>query len=315
MVDFRIRSVMCVPLCNAEGRGFGVIQLDTQDRSKKFTTDDLKLLWGVSNQAAIAMENARMLEDTVVRARLKRDLELATQVQLSFLPRQLPKVPGYDFYALYQAAQEIGGDYYGFVPLPDGRLACAVGDVAGKGVPAALFMAKLSSDARFSVLTEDDPSKAVAKLNNLLAEFAQDADRFVTFCLGILDPVRHVLTFVSAGHNSPLLIRPTQAKLTEVLPREISGPPLGIEEDIAFRFCEVSLKPGETLLLYTDGVTDSVNPENKQFNIAGIEAAVHSAAGASPRALVERIFQAVQKHAAGHPAFDDITLLGIGRTS
>jgi sigma-B regulation protein RsbU (phosphoserine phosphatase) len=315
VVDFRIRSVICSPLCNAEGQAFGVIQLDTQDRSKKFTQEDLNLLMGVCNQAAIAMENARLLEDAVARAKLTRDLELATQVQLSFLPKELPKVPGYDFYAVYEPAQQIGGDYYGFVPLPDGRLAAAVGDVAGKGVPAALFMAKLSSDARFSLLTETDPAAAVGKLNNLLAEFAQQADRFVTFCLAVLDPVRHVLTFVSAGHNSPLLYHPGNPYLTEVVHRSVAGPPLGIVEDITFGQCEVSLQPGESLILYTDGVTDSVNPDNKQFNISGIEAAVQSEGVASPRVLVERIFNAVHKHAAGRPAFDDITLLSIGRTS
>src|SRR5205823_6267176 len=112
--------------------------------------------WGVANQAAIAMENARLLEDAVLQAKMKRDLELAHQVQLSFLPRQLPRVAGYDFFAMYQAAQEVGGDYYGFTPLPDGRLAAAVADVAGKGVPASLFMSKLSSDARFCLLTEPE---------------------------------------------------------------------------------------------------------------------------------------------------------------
>src|SRR5947209_5907365 len=119
VVDFRIRSVMCVPLCNAEGKAFGVIQLDTQDRSKKFNQEDLKLLWGVANQAAIALENARMHEDTVRQEKLKRDLELAQQVQMSFLPRYLPVVQGYDFGAFYQPAQEVGGDYYGFIPLPE----------------------------------------------------------------------------------------------------------------------------------------------------------------------------------------------------
>jgi phosphoserine phosphatase RsbU/P len=315
VVDFRIRSVICSPLCNAEGKAFGVIQLDTQDRTKKFIQDDLNLLMGVCNQAATAMENARLLEEAVVRAKLKRDLELATQVQLSFLPKELPRVSGYEFFAVYEPAQEIGGDYYGFVPLPDGRLAAAVGDVAGKGVPAALFMAKLSSDARFSLLTESDPGAAVGKLNNLLAEFAQQADRFVTFCLAVLDPVRHVLTFVSAGHQSPLLYQQGKATLTEVVEREVSGPPLGIMEDVPFGQCEITLQPGENLLLYTDGVTDSLNPDNKQFNISGIEAAIQSAGVVTPRVFVERVFNAVHKHAAGRPAFDDITLLSIGRTS
>ena len=157
VVDFRIRSVMCVPLCTAEGKAFGVIQLDTQDRSKKFTQEDLKLLWGVANQAAIALENARLHEEAVTRERFRRDMELATRVQQSFLPSSLPQVPGYEFYAYYEPAQAVGGDYYGFIPLPQGRLAVAVGDVAGKGIAAALLMAKVSSDARFCFLAEANP--------------------------------------------------------------------------------------------------------------------------------------------------------------
>jgi serine phosphatase RsbU (regulator of sigma subunit) len=313
VVDFRIRSVMCVPLCNAEGKAFGVIQLDTQDRSKKFTQEDLKLLWGVANQAAIAMENARMLEETVVRAKLKRDLELAHQVQMSFLPRQLPRVAGYDFFATYQSAQEVGGDYYGFTPLADGRLAATLGDVAGKGVPAALFMAKLSSDARFSLLTESDAGKAVAKLNNLLAEFAQQADRFVTLSLVVIDPVKHELTIVSAGHPSPLLYKPAGGSMTEVVPRDAGGVPLGIMEDMDYDGLTVHLEPGEALLLFSDGVLDPTNAENVPFGLQGIRAAVQGAGTVSPRVLVERVFNAVQRHAAGKPPFDDITLLGIGR--
>src|SRR5262249_19841967 len=151
-VDFRIRSVMCVPLCTpegktSEGKAFGVIQLDTQDRSKKFTEEDLKLLWGVANQAAIAMDNARLHAEVVARERLQSDLDLARRVQHSFLPSSLPKVAGYEFYAYYQSAQEVGGDYYGFIPLPQDRLVLTLGDVAGKGIAAALLMAKLSSDA------------------------------------------------------------------------------------------------------------------------------------------------------------------------
>jgi sigma-B regulation protein RsbU (phosphoserine phosphatase) len=124
-----------------------------------------------------------------------------------------------------------------------------------------------------------------------------------------------VLTFVSAGHQSPLLYQPGNPTLTEVVEREVSGPPLGIMEDLPFGQCEITLKPGENLLLYTDGVTDSLNPDNNQFNISGIEVAIQSAGVVTPRVFVERVFNAVHKHAAGRPAFDDITLLSIGRTS
>src|SRR5262249_15893091 len=154
IADFRIRSVMCAPLWTSDGKAFGVIQLDTQDRAKKFAHEDLELLRGVAGQASIALENAKLHEDQVAQARLKRDLELARQVQNSFLPRNPPELAGYEFFAYYEAAQAVGGDYYGFIPLGGNRVAVAVGDVAGKGVPAALLMAKLSSEARFCLLTE-----------------------------------------------------------------------------------------------------------------------------------------------------------------
>jgi len=313
VVDFRIRSVMCVPLCGASGKAFGVIQLDTQDRSKKFTQEDLKLLWCVANQAAISLENARLHEDAVKRERLKRDLELAQQVQLSFLPKNLPEVPGYEFFAHYQAAQVVGGDYYGFIPLPGGQLAVAVGDVAGKGVPASLLMAKLSSDTRFSLLTEPDLGQAVAKLNDLLYEFTSQADRFVTLAVAVLDPVQHTVTMVSAGQASPLLYRPGGAPLEEVISKRVAGVPLGIMEGYPFDSCQITLKPGESLLIFTDGVTDALDVNGKQFNLSGIQSALQNAGHASPKQLVDRLTRAVQVHASGREPFDDVTLVGLGR--
>src|SRR5262249_51032361 len=188
VVDFRIRSVMCVPLASAEGKAFGVVQLDTQDRSKKFTKNDLELLCGVANQASIALENARLHQDAVVQERLKRDLQLAHEVQLSFLPQRLPAVPGYESHAFYRPAEQVGGDYYDFIPLAGRRVAMTLGDVAGKGVPAALLMARLSSDARFCFLTEADPAKVVGKLNDLVGAPCTPMDRLITLPAAPLRP-------------------------------------------------------------------------------------------------------------------------------
>jgi serine phosphatase RsbU (regulator of sigma subunit)/pSer/pThr/pTyr-binding forkhead associated (FHA) protein len=312
VVDFRIRSVMCVPLTDAEGKGFGVIQLDTQDRSKKFTQDDLKLLCGVANQASIALENAKLHHDAVARERLSRDLELAHQVQLSFLPQTLPKMDGYDFCAHYEAAMEVGGDYYGFIPLGQGRLAVALGDVAGKGVPAALLMAKLSSDTRFCLLTEDDPAKAVGKLNNLLYEFTSQMDRFVTFLAALIDPATHIVTVVNAGHLSPLLYRNSGA-LESPIGKQETGVPLGIDDDVTFQACWIPLKPGDSLILFTDGIPDALDVRNTQFGIKGMQAALANAGAATPKQLADRMVKAVQTHAAGRSPHDDITLVSFGR--
>ncbi len=315
VVDFRIRSVMCVPLCTPEGKAFGVIQLDTQDRSKKFNQEDLKLLWGVANQAAVAMENARLHEDELARARFNRDLEQARGVQRIFLPSNLPKVAGYEFFAYYQPAQAVGGDYYGFIPLPQGRLAVALGDVAGKGISAALLMAKLSSDARFCFMAEPNPGKAVGKLNDLLYEFTSPMDRFVTFAAIVLDPARHVVTLVSAGHPSPQLWRKSNAALQDAMPKTTAGLPLGMVEGCAYDSCQITLQPGDNLILFSDGVTDSLDVRNNQFAMKGVQRVIQEAGAVSAATLGERLTKAVEQHATSREPHDDITLVCLGRTT
>ena len=319
VADFRIRSVMCAPLISAgsgstEARSFGVIQLDTQDRNKKFTQDDLKLLVGVANQAAIAMDNAKLHEAAVASAKVKRDLELAHQVQLSFLPKKLPALPGYEFFSYYESAQEVGGDYYGFIPLPNQRLAITLGDVAGKGVPAALLMAKLSADARFCLMTEDGLAKAISKLNGELCQHASEMDRFVTLAAALLETETGVVTLVSAGHPSPFRHSRATGMLEEVVPRDVAGVPLGMLEDQVYDSCQVTLQPGDSLFLFSDGVPDSYNVRNEAFQIKGIHAALKDGGPFTPKTLGERLVRAVKQHAAGRPQHDDITLVCFGRT-
>jgi serine phosphatase RsbU (regulator of sigma subunit)/pSer/pThr/pTyr-binding forkhead associated (FHA) protein len=314
VVDFRIRSVMCVPLCNAEGKAFGVIQLDTQDRGKKFTQEDLKLLGGVANYAAIALENARLLEEALQRERFRRDLELATRVQASFLPGHLPEVPGYEFYSFYQPAQAVGGDYYDFIPLPQGRWVVTLGDVAGKGISAALLMAKLSSDARFSFLAEPDPAQAVGKLNEQLYPHTSPMDRFVTLAAAVLDPSRHTVTLVSAGHPSPQLARKGSTALQDVVPKTTAGLPLGMVESCIYEACQVVLQPGDNLCLFSDGVPDALDSRNVSFSMKGVQRVVQEAGAVSPTVLGERIIKAVAQHATNRDPHDDITLVCLGRT-
>jgi serine phosphatase RsbU (regulator of sigma subunit)/pSer/pThr/pTyr-binding forkhead associated (FHA) protein len=315
VVDFRIRSVMCAPLTRADGKAFGVIQLDTQDRSKKFTADDLKLLCGVGNQASIALENARMLDEAVSQERIRRDLQLAEQVQMSFVPKAPPKVPGYEFYGYYKPALTVGGDYYGYIPLPSGKVVVAVGDVAGKGVPASLIMAKLSSDIRVCMLTEPDPAKAVAKLNDLLAEFTSQMDRFVTLLAVVLDPTTHKATVVSGGHNSPVLVRPGGKIELEPMPRSVAGMPLGMLEGIDFESCQIALEPGDSLILFTDGVPEARNVKDEELKMPAIERVLKEAGNLGPRGLAERVVAAVNQHAAGRSPHDDVTVVAFGRTA
>jgi serine phosphatase RsbU (regulator of sigma subunit) len=314
VVDFRIRSVVCAPLTSADGTAFGVIQLDTQDRNKKFTQEDLRLLRGVTNQASIAMENARLHEGTVARERLRRDLELAQQVQLSFLPSRLPTVPGYEFFAHYEPALEVGGDYYDFLPLGGGRLAVLVGDVAGKGIPAALLMAKLSSDARFCLLSEEDPAEAVTRLNRLMFQHTSQMDRFVTLVAAVIDPAAHTVALVSAGHPPPLLYRALRRELDDAVPTDATGVPLGILEEQDYAARQVHLEPGDSLLLFTDGVLDSFNIRDRAFSTKGILSALNETDAGSPQLAGARIVKALKLHSAGRSQLDDITLVCLGRS-
>ncbi len=312
--DLRIRSVMVVPLLRADGRAFGVIQLDTQDRSKRFKKDDLELLTGVANQASIALENARLLEEAVNQAKIKRDLEVAHQVQMSFLPSELPTVAGYEFFAYYQPAQSVGGDYYGFIHLPDGRMVVSLGDVAGKGIPAALLMAKLSSEMTTCALTEAEPTRMVARLNDLMYPFTNPMQRFVTLALMLLDPRTHRHTLVSAGHPSPMIYRPGTSQLDDAMRYEEGGLPLGVMDGYPYDASQITLAPGEVLLVFSDGLPDPENRQGVPFSMDGVKQAVAGLGATDARTLVETIVAAVTKHAAGTPPFDDITVLTVRRT-
>jgi len=312
IADFSIRSVMCAPLWSTDGKGLGVIQLDTQDRRKKFTQDDLNLLVGVASQASIALENAKLHQESLARERLKRDMDLARQVQLSFLPLRLPEVSGYEFYASYEPALEVSGDYYDFIPLSQQRLGILLGDVAGKGVAAALLMAKFSAEARACMVSEGDPAAAATRLNATMHQ-AGLTDRFVTLAAVMLDPLTHTVTLVNAGHPSPLILRQA-GTLEEAAPKEVAGLPIGVLDGYRYVGREVRLGPGDSLFIFSDGVPEAMDVHEVQFQSQGIRALLQGQT-ASPRALGERLVKAVKQHAAGRSQHDDITLVCFGRTS
>src|SRR5262249_165622 len=165
IADFRIRSMMCAPLLDSEGRAFGALQIDTLDQRQRFTKDDLELLVSTASQAALAIQQAQLHEQALRQKELERDLQLATQVQHGFLPDHRPELAGYDFFDYYQPASQVGGDYFDYIELPDGRVGVVVADVVGHGVAAALLMAKLSAETRFVLFSEPTPAAAVTRLN------------------------------------------------------------------------------------------------------------------------------------------------------
>ncbi|HZT80818.1 MAG TPA: SpoIIE family protein phosphatase [Gemmataceae bacterium] len=314
IIGHRIRSFMCAPLINAQGKPFGVLQVDTQEYNRHYTQADLNLLWAVANQASIALENARLCLEMQEREQMERDLELAAQVQRSILPENVPEVPGWEFFAHYAAALEVGGDYYDFIPLPGGRWAVAVADVVGKGMAAALLMAKFSSDTRFCLLAEPTPAAAFARLNDLVHQYVLRTDRFVTLAAALLDPARQAVTVFNAGHPKPLLYRRATGTLQEVFVNGAAGAPLGVTKGRAYEPGELRLHPGDCLLLYTDGVSDAANVQGERFGMPGIQAAARGGPF-GPRALGRRVVEAVEQFAVGRSQHDDITVVCFGKTA
>jgi serine phosphatase RsbU (regulator of sigma subunit)/pSer/pThr/pTyr-binding forkhead associated (FHA) protein len=305
VTNLKIRSVMCAPLVVQTGESLGAIQIDSLDNSLAFSEDDLEVLASVAAQAALSLENAQLHAAALKQRDLERDLDFATQVQLGFLPNERPRVEGYDFFDFYEAAHRVGGDFFDYVLLPDGRVAVTVGDVAGKGVPAALLMARIYSDTRYELLAKPTPAEAMTSLNANVASSGL-GHRFITLAFVILDPRTHTLTIVNAGHLPPLL-RSSRGQIKQ-LGTEISGLPLGIQPGTTYNQIQAPIAAGESIVMYTDGVIDTMNASRESYNMSGLKAFLKKApAHAAP--LGEAIVADVEAFAAGQPQRDDICLI------
>ena len=312
IADLKIRSVMCAPLVTPDGQTLGIIQLDTSDR-KQFSQDDLDVLASVASQAAIALQNATMHENLLARERIDRDLKLAEQVQKRFLPQTTPKIPGYEFFAFYNAAYEVGGDYYDFVPLGQDRVAIALGDVSGKGVSAALMMAKFSGDTRFCILTHDGPGSAAQTLNAQLCA-AGIEEKFITLSLGVLDTNAHTFSLISAGHL-PVIVKRADGRI-DLVGDEIASYPLGVVEECTYPMAVIQISPGDVVIVHSDGVTDSRSPKEELYDSKEtprlLERVRKSSGG--PEAIGKSILQEIREFSAGQRQADDITLICFGPT-
>jgi serine phosphatase RsbU (regulator of sigma subunit) len=309
IADFRIRSMMCAPLVNGDGKSIGVLQLDTSDQRGRFQQDDLDVLAGVASQAAIAIDNAQLHEAAIRQNQIERDLKLAHKVQQGLLPAAPPKLEGYHFFDFYEPANQIGGDFYDYINLPDGRLAIVLADVSGKGISAALVMAKLSADVRYALASEPTVAKAVRHIN---ASFIKSGweDRFVTFVLAVLSPAEHQLTVVNAGHMPPFL-RISDGRV-EPVADDISGIPLGIEEGYEYEAKTVPLGQNQFLAAFTDGFSEALNAKNELYGLERLRDRIGRPVK-DVAALGHVILDDVKNFVGGHPQSDDMCLVCFGR--
>lgn len=309
IAQFQIRSMMCCPLIDSEGEALGVIQIDTLNQRSRFEEEDLEVLAAVASQASVALDNARMHEQMLAQQALQRDLELATRMQRALLPAGPPTASGYGFFDYYESARQVGGDYYDYVNLPGGRFAVILGDVAGKGVAAAIVMAKLSSDVRFALATEPSLGAAVSYVNRKFAEQGLE-DRFVTMIFTVVDPATNEVQLVNAGHMPPILRR--RANEAEEVYEEITGLPIGVIDDFEFESATLRLEPGESLTIYTDGFSEAMNADRDLYTTERLLEQVKAAA-ASVADLGRHVLDDVHRFVDGYDQSDDMCLCVFGR--
>ena len=309
IVDFQIRSMICAPMVGGDGQALGVIQLDTLDGRNRFNKDDLELLTSVASQAAFAVENAQLHESAMRDQALKRELAVAHEVQRGFLPAAAPKIPEYDFFDFYEPANQLGGDYYDYVELPGGRMAIVVADVSGKGISASLLMAKLSAETRYCLASETELPQAMARLNRAFCDSGWE-DRFVTIVLAVLDPRRHEVTMANAGHLPPLW-RHAAGGIEPVGLAE-SGLPLGVDRNAEYAPFALSFAPGDSLILYTDGITEALSAGGELYGGGRLLASLGANAN-RVGLLGRRILDDVKRFVGSRPQSDDMCLACFGR--
>lgn len=307
--SLRIRSMICAPMLSKELGPLGVIQITTNDVGAQLRHEDLDLLISVAMQVGLAVENAYLYHQTSLQRDLERDLEFATQVQLGFLPKSRPKLQGYAFSDYYEPAQRVGGDYFDYIQLPDGRMAVALADVAGKGVPAALLMARLYSSVRYHLLSHSDLNLAMGGLNSEIS-ISGLGHRFITCVLMVIDPVTNQLTVVNAGHLPPLR-RDTSGRVEAIGATE-SGLPLGILPNQTFQQTVFDMAPGESWLVFTDGVTEAMRMPQEIYGNKRLMKFLETGP-AKIDALVKAVVDDVEAYVEGQTQSDDICMVGFQR--
>jgi sigma-B regulation protein RsbU (phosphoserine phosphatase) len=327
-----LSTELLVPL-PGRNRLVGVIALGPKTSEEPYSRTDRQMLQTVASQTGLALENAELLENLTAelaqRASLHREIEIAREVQERLFPQTLPALPGIDLAGFCRPAQFVGGDYYDFFLIPQpatathpasSRLAIAIGDISGKGISAALLMASLRASLRsVATLQQPDGSSAdhlatlMQHVNRLVYE-ASTSNRYATFFYAELDPSTRVLSYVNAGHNCPVILRPSGPDRNEAIQLQPTGTVIGLLPDATYTQATIQLHPGDTLLAFTDGISEAMTADDDEWGEARMTAAAQSlllqpGCTYTARQLLECILAEADAFTAGAPQHDDMTLL------
>jgi serine phosphatase RsbU (regulator of sigma subunit) len=298
------RSEMVAPVISNE-EVIGVFDLES-DELNAYTEEDKQILMLLASQVAIIVEKAMLHEQLVEKKRLEAQLEVARQVQLSLLPERDPQLEGFDISAYNFSTEEVSGDYYDFVKIYEDHLGLVIADVSGKGVPASLLMAFLRASLRAAIRIGYAPNVGMAKVNFLLWETVEQ-HQYVTAFYGMLDATNRTLAFVNAGHN-PLLVMGRDGSTRFI---ERGGLPLGLFRDTRYYEYYLPIDSGQTLVLYTDGVTEANSPSGEEYGRERLVKAVRASRDRSAREMIDFIYNDMFEWTGGRGSDDDATFVVI----
>jgi sigma-B regulation protein RsbU (phosphoserine phosphatase) len=297
-----IKSILSVPL-RVKNQTIGLISLFNK-KGGGFTPEDQRLLSIIAIQSAQTIENARLYEEEQKLLALEEDLKVARRIQESLLPKENPKIKEIEIFGQSIPAKEVGGDYYDFIQIDDSNLGIVIADVVGKGTPAALLMSNLQATLRGQALVDRSVKDTVTKVNFMLSRF-MDMGKFITLFYGILDIKNKTFTYTNAGHNYPFLL----SKDGNVRKLEKGGLVLGTINNFVYEEEMVQLKPGDLLLLYTDGITEATNDKDEMFEEERLLKLLKDNKESSAQALSQKIVDEVQSFQGSFPQDDDLTLV------
>jgi serine phosphatase RsbU (regulator of sigma subunit) len=306
IVAQNIRSAICAPLLVGDAV-LGVLYLDFQANRGAVTHEDVRLVAQIARFAAVKLETTRLREESIAKAKLDEELRTAYVIQSKLLPAQLPEIGGYSFAGTNKPCRTVSGDYYDVVLRPDGRMYFIIADVSGKGITAALVMASVAT--AFNIFTRTDPSPAdlVREMNVTLAPKTAPT-KFVTLVVGVLDPKTGVIEYANAGHVPPLLVGKSgvaQMTVTDMV--------VGLFGSAKYRNQTMQMNPGDSLVLFTDGVTEAENEQEDQLGLSPVAELVEKLHGAAASDILVAIDQYVQSFCGSAPSTDDVTMMALTR--
>ena len=294
------RSEMVAPIIS-NNEVIGVFDLES-DQLNAYTDDDLQILLLLASQVAIIIEKVMLHEQLVEKKRLEGQLEVAREVQLELLPASDPKVEGFDICAYNFSTEEVSGDYYDWVSIYEDQIGLVIADVSGKGVPAALLMAFLRASLRAAIHIGYAPHISMSKVNYLLWE-SIERNQFVTAFYGVLDATNKTLAYTNAGHNPPLLMNADgSARFIEH-----GGLPLGMFRATRYYEYYLPIDTGQTIVLYTDGVTEAVNNAGEEYGRDRMAQVVREGRASSARELIDLLYRDILRWTDGRGSHDDVT--------